>query len=131
MNSVGENGRVVYNRDNEEVFKAIVTDIKNAPVKYYYIKNSIQTKTEGQRRYYFIETDKTTTQAARTSPRIPIVKFLETLSATMQDKFGVPVHVVSNEDIIEATNPETISTLEAIEGRTEAEEEMLTLAKSL
>ena len=61
MNSVGENGRVVYNRDNEEVFKAIVTDIKNAPVKYYYIKNSIQTKTEGQRRYYFIETDKTTT----------------------------------------------------------------------
>ena len=131
MNSVGENGRVVYNRDNEEVFKAIVTDIKNAPVKYYYIKNSIQTKTEGQRRYYFIETDKTTTQAARTSPRIPIVKFLETLSATMQDKFGVPVHVVSNEDIIEATKPETISTLEAIEGRTEAEEEMLTLAKSL
>lgn len=131
MNSVGENGRVVYNRDNEDVFKAIVTDIKNAPVKYYYIKNSIQTKTEGQRRYYFIETDKTTTQAARTSPRIPIVKFLETLSATMQDKFKVPVHVVSNEDIIEATNPETISTLEAIEGRTEAEEEMLTLAKSL
>ena len=131
MNSIGENGRVTYNRDNVEVFKAIVTDIKNAPVKYYYIKNSIQTRTEGQRRYYFIETDKTTTQNARTSPRVPIIKFLQTLSTVMQDKFGVPVHVVSNEDIIEATNDETISKLEVMENRTEAEEEMLSLAKNL
>lgn len=131
MNTVQENGRVKYDRNNETIFKAIVDDIKKAPVKYYYIKNSIQTNTEGQRRYYFIETDKTTTQAARTSPRVPIVKFLGTLAATMQNKFGVPVHVVSNEDIIEATKAETIAKLEAIEKRTQVEEEMLTMAKEL
>ena len=131
MNTLQENGRVTYDRSNESVFEAIVEDIKKAPVKYYYIKNSIQTNTEGQRRYYFIETDKITTQAARTSPRVPIVKFLGTLAAIMQDKFGVPVHVVSNEDIIEATKAETIAELEAIEKRTQAEEAMLTMAKEL
>lgn len=131
MNFKGEDGKLHYDRENGDTFRAIVTDIKNAPVKYYYIKSSIQTKSEGQRRYYFIETDKTTTQAARTSPRIPIVKFLETLAATMQNKFGVPVHVVSNEDIIEATDPETIAKLQAIEGRTQAEEEMLNMATNL
>jgi len=36
---------------------------------------------------------------------------LETLSTTLQNKFGVPVHVISNDDIIEATNPETIAKL--------------------
>jgi len=41
MNYVGEDGRIHYNRENGDVFKAIVTDIKNAPVKYYYIKSSI------------------------------------------------------------------------------------------
>jgi len=60
MNFVGEDGRIQYNRENGDVFRAIVTDIKKAPVKYYYIKSSVQTKNEGQRRYYFIETDKTT-----------------------------------------------------------------------
>lgn len=131
MNFIGEDGRMQYNRENGDVFKAIVTDIKKAPVKYYYIKSSVQTRNEGQRRYYFIETDKTTTQSARTNPRVPIIKFLETLSVTLQNKFGVPVHVVSNDDIIEATNPETIAKLQAIKGRTEAEEEMLQLATNL
>lgn len=131
MNFKGEDRKITYDRENGDTFRAIVSDIKVAPVRYYYIKNSIQTKNEGQRRYYFIETDKTTTQKVRTSPRIPIVKFLETLATTMQTKFGVPVHVLSNEDIIEATNPKTIEELQKIENRTEAEEELLQLATNL
>lgn len=109
---------VTYIRNNYQGMLELAQSIAAKEPKYYYIR-----KTKGTRkgiiyseldkkardkkfenvktsfRHYYIPIEGNKPEEVRQNPRIPVIKTLESIATVLNEKFGVPVHVINGEYI--------------------------------
>lgn len=98
LNSTTDNQTVVYNRTDDTKLVNIATSIDNAKPNYYYISSGYSTG-DGDYRMHFIQTNETAITTGRKNKRTPVIQLLNSIARVMEDKFGVPVHVVGEEEL--------------------------------
>ena len=85
-------------RKNKEILRNIVDLIDNADYNYYYVESKQFVKQNGWQ-YKLIHLDKDQFVEAKKTQGKPIRLWLDAISVSLQNQFGVPIHIINSTEI--------------------------------
>lgn len=100
LNTKDDSGNIQYLRTNNDKVRTIVNEIDTKPITYYYVTNSYKVD-EGKYRIRFTETDVSSVTDKRYNKRTPILQLLNSIAKVMNEKFGVPVNIINEQQLTE------------------------------
>lgn len=88
----------VDNRTDAKELLNIADTINNSDINYYYIESRKYLKNKGWE-YKIIPTEKNQIQEYKKQQTAPISLWMEAISTTLNNQFGVPIHLLTSEEV--------------------------------
>ena len=88
----------VDNRTDAKELLNIADTINNSDINYYYIESRKYLKNKGWE-YKIIPTEKNQIQEYKKQQTAPIILWMEAISTTLNNQFGVPIHLLTSEEV--------------------------------
>lgn len=88
----------VDNRTDTKELLNIADAINNSDINYYYIESRKYLKNKGWE-YKIIPTEKNQIQEYKKQQTAPISLWMEAISTTLNNQFGVPIHLLTSEEV--------------------------------